>query len=371
MVSQRGKMLVLRIGLVIATAALVLGGVRKYRSRPSPQDPDSRAQTTGLYVNPESLNFGEVWEDNRFAWVLPIENRSPTEVTIDRFYNSCVCTEILPPSLVIPAGERKNIPLTIDLMTEKAYDCPPQAIRDFTVGIAAVVKRADGKEVNQTWEIRGRVKTAIQFEEPAIDFGMHSVRSQPLRPKRITVRTFTPLDTLAVSGRLHYFPVRATRQEQDSSRFDLEIVPLPDLPAERYKFDISVVPILPGGRRLAAKNLPVFAWLVSDIQASPPEVVFGAVPVGEAAETTITLHSLTERAFTVDEWNCTCSHVTIEPELANTGDTAFRVKWSRVNAPGQQQAEAVFRIRTSGEEDQTVKVPVKCFGIQEINRGSR
>jgi hypothetical protein len=204
--SQRAKLLVMRIGLVVATVALILGGVRKYRSQTSSGEDDPPAHSTGLYVNPERLTIGEVWEDDHFAWVLPIENRSRWSIPIKRFYNSCVCTEIDPPALVIPAGQSRDVRLTIDLMTEHGEDRRDAAVRDFAVTVGAVVRQPDGREVNQDWEIRGRVKRTIQFEPAAIDFGMHSERAQPLPSRRIQVRCLTPLDSLAVSGSLHHFP---------------------------------------------------------------------------------------------------------------------------------------------------------------------
>lgn len=367
--TSRGKLLVLRIGLIAAVIALFVGGIWKYRLRSSAGDDLSPSQVTGLYVNPERLNFGEVWQDDRFAWVLPIENHSPSDVTIERFYNSCVCTEINPSSLVIPAGQSRDIRLTIDLLTEKAYDRPPEAVRDFAVAVQAVVKGADGKKTDQGWEVRGRVKTAIQFEQPVVDFGTHSELAQPLPPRRIAVRCFTRLDSLAVSGSLHNFPVRVTRRSEGPLEFDLEIVPKAGLPVEEYKFDLSVVPILPGKKRLAAKKLHVVAWVVPDLQASPPEVALGAVPVGESAEATITLSSLTGCVFTVEGWHCTSDQVTVERKVADTGDPAFQVKWARVSAPGQQRAEIVFRATVGGKDGNPVKVPVTCLGIAGENVG--
>src|SRR5579875_2073300 len=105
MASQPRIVFVLRIGLILAMIALIVGGVRTYRKpRTSPEVRDL-SEITGLYVDPKQLSFGEAWEDDHFTWTVQIENRKGSDVTIERFYNSCVCTEISPQSLVIPAGQ--------------------------------------------------------------------------------------------------------------------------------------------------------------------------------------------------------------------------------------------------------------------------
>jgi hypothetical protein len=114
---------------------------------------------------------------------------------------------------------------------------------------------------------------------------------------------------------------------------------------------------------MAAKKLPVTAWVVPDVQAFPPEVVLGAIAVGEAAEGTITLSSLTGQKFTVEDWRCSSDQVLVMREPADAGDPMFRVKWKRVNAAGEQRAAIDFRIKVNGNEEQAVKVRVSCLGI--------
>lgn len=68
----------------------------------------------GLVIATKYLNFGEVWEDERFPWTLPIENRSSKEVRLE-LRSSCNCLATVPSSLTIPAGEQRDIVLTMDL----------------------------------------------------------------------------------------------------------------------------------------------------------------------------------------------------------------------------------------------------------------
>ncbi len=211
--------------------------------------------------------------------------------------------------------------------------------------------------------MRGRVKTAIHFEQSAVDFGRHSDQEQPLPAQRVLVRSLTALDSLGVSGNPPEFSVRALPRPNDSSRFDLEIIPPASLPVGNCKFDLSVTPVQPGGTRLPSKKLPVLAWVVPDVQASSPEILLGAVPVGESPEATFALYSLTGRAFAVEGWHCADNRVAVEREADRGGAPTFRVQWRRVSRPGQQEAEVVFRT-VSGSKASSLKIPVKCFGIR-------
>jgi hypothetical protein len=357
-----GKRTILRVALVVATVCLVIAGAWRYR--PGLSSPGvGESQATGLYVDPHGLNIGEVWEDSRVSWVLRIENRSDKEVPIERFYKSCDCTEIEPSSVVVPAGQSRDVKLTIDLMRERTGGTAVgPGVKDFATRIAAVAG-AGSEGMSEEWVIRGRVKTAVQFEQSAIDFGTHSEREQPLPAKRILVQTFTDVDSLAARGNPTGFPVRVSRRRDDPSRFDLEISAVASLPVGEYRFDLAVEPVQAGGKRLPAKNLPVTAWLVPDLQATPPEIVLGAVPIGESREATFTLLSLTGQVFTVDGWSCPGDQVTVESEGGSAGNPAFRVKWKRVSTPGRQHADVLFRTTTGGKEGRPLTVPVTCWGI--------
>jgi hypothetical protein len=358
-----GKRTILRIALLAATVGLAVAGTWRYRSDLSSRSAGGQ-QATGLYVDPHVLDVGEVWEDSHLSRVLRIENRSGKDVSIERFYHSCDCTEIEPGSLVVPAGESREIRLTIDLMRQRIGGAANgEGVQEFATTIAAVVPGSGNEKASEEWLVRGRVKMAVQFEQPVVDFGTHSEREQPLPAKRTPVKTFTDLEALSVHGNPAGFPVRVTRRRDDPSRFDLEIVPKADLPVGEHRFDLLVEPIREGGKPLPAKKLPVKAWLAPDLQASPPEIVLGAVPIGESREATFTIGSLTGQAFAVEGWSCRSDRVAVQAEAAPTGIPTYRVKWLRVSAVGEQRADIQFRTTVGGKAGRAVTVPVTCWGI--------
>ncbi len=365
MASQPRIVFVLRIGLILAMIALIVGGVRTYRKpRTSPEVRDL-SEITGLYVDPKQLSFGEAWEDDHFTWTVQIENRKGSDVTIERFYNSCVCTEISPQSLVIPAGQSREIRLVIDLRSRYGYKESTGAVRNFAVSVGAIVAGPDGERVDKGWDVQGRVKRAIEFEQPEIDFGTHSERESPLPARRISVQSLATLDSLMVTGGLTDFPVKVIRNQASPSSLDLEIGPVGPLVEAQYNFALSVTPVLPDGTRLPPYKLPVRATIVPDVQAFPPEIQFGAVQLGEMAETIMTLASLTGKAFTVKDWNSSSGEVIIGLQGDNQREPVFQVQWKQVMSLGEHKSEVVIRIETDKKEEKVVRVPIKCLGIEK------
>jgi hypothetical protein len=356
-----GKRTILRIALVVATVGLAIAGTWRYRSDRSSRGGED-PQAIGLHVDPECLDFGEAWEDSHFSWVLPIENRSSSDIAIERFYNSCVCTEITPSSLLVPPGQTRDVLLTINLRDDRKLE----AKYDFEVGVAAIVA-GDGGQASQEWVVRGRVRRAVEFDPLVVDFGRHSEREQPLPPKRVRVKDLAGVESLAVNGSPDGFTVQVNRPAEDPSRFDIEIVPKAALPVGRCTFDLSIAPVQAGGKRLPARKLPVCGWVVPDLEASPSEVLLGAVAVGESAEATIAIRSLTGQAFTVEGWRCSSDRVSVVREGMGAGGPMFRVRWVCVKSAGQQQEEALFRIAAGGKAETVVAVPVKCIGVGNVD----
>src|SRR5712691_6122205 len=100
-------------------AFFVLGiGAYQYTIRSSTAKAIAKpAEQSPLKVAAERLNFGITWEQPEFKWTVPIRNNSDREIEIENFVKSCNCASIEPRSLVIPAGETRDVQLTFDLRT--------------------------------------------------------------------------------------------------------------------------------------------------------------------------------------------------------------------------------------------------------------
>ena len=73
-------------------------------------DRASRAvQDVGLTVQDEALDFGEVWEQESFEWVVPIRNVTGGDIRVLDIKTSCGCGSVDPKQFVVPAGGQAGV----------------------------------------------------------------------------------------------------------------------------------------------------------------------------------------------------------------------------------------------------------------------
>lgn len=272
MTAPTKQLLSLRFTLCLLIAGIVgvcLGvGAFRLTGRVNPPSGLEATATSGLTVAAEHLNFGDQWENPNFEWVLPIENRQDHEARIEGFSKSCTCLKTEPSELVIPAGQTREVRLNLDLTARERKSLPPP-VRDFSVSITPRIHAPKKKLPRIDWKVHGRVRTAISFDKPTVDFGRCSEATHLLPVQKVLVTSVVPLQDLTAVSKSDALRVQVTRMTDDTQRFELAISAL-KLPIGPIKSEISVEPLLSDGQPLPKMLLPVNGSVVSDFQASPP-----------------------------------------------------------------------------------------------------
>jgi hypothetical protein len=195
-----------------------------------------------------------------------------------------------------------------------------------------------------------------------VDFGRHSEVSQPLSPQKVIVTSLVPVQNLTAASNSHQLQVRVKRLHDDPRRFELVIAPT-KLPVGSFQFEITVVPQASDDERLPRKSLRVTGWVVSDYQASPPHAMFGARPVGEIAQETLTLHSLTGQHFDVIGTIFEGDGLVVEKAPLETSVGPSFVLKQQITKIGEHVGKVVFRLRTKEGKETEVVVSVSYLGI--------
>jgi hypothetical protein len=110
----------------------------------------------GLRVAPQHLNFGTVWEQDAYRWIIPIENVTDRRIEIEGFDWSCGCLGVEPKELVIEPGEKAEVSVVMNL----AASClggDAAAVRDAVVQVFPHVRG----EARRGWTIAGRVRDTL------------------------------------------------------------------------------------------------------------------------------------------------------------------------------------------------------------------
>src|SRR5206468_3686596 len=69
----------------------------------------------GLFIDPQTLDQGEVWERPTYTFPIRIHNRGSAAQTIERFQTTCGCLRLDPLGKTIPPGEHADFVGTLDL----------------------------------------------------------------------------------------------------------------------------------------------------------------------------------------------------------------------------------------------------------------
>ena len=141
-----------------------------------------------LFVKPASLNFGAVPANPKFAWSVPVQNRSKERIVLDAIKTSCSCTVIGSQKIDLEPGQTRTIDLTLDLTGKTTQGRSP---RPFGVTIIA---ESSASHLSYQWTLEGKVLDVIQLSSRRIDLG-ELIRGRPsVMGTRIEVSTTSPLN---------------------------------------------------------------------------------------------------------------------------------------------------------------------------------
>ncbi len=326
-----------------------------------------------LYVDPKYLDFGEVWENPKFEWVLPIENRTSEGVSIVGFVSSCESLRVEPSSLVVPGMGQATVKLTFDAgglaaqsgcgashAGEPGSRRPSDTrVRDVRIQLAPRVR--SGCFQHAPWTLRGRVRQAFVLSTYRLAFFNETlVRGQPFAQAQVGVIAETSLTKVTAQCDRGLASVEVTGM---GDRYLLTITPSESLRAGPFRGDVTVEGLTTGGE-VAKSKVNLEGLVLDDIQAVPATIAFAASTVGQHLEETLVLTSLSADKFQVLAIECSSQDLKVEPVTEHTvTDKMFRVV-QLVSQPGHQSNTIRFKVsasQPSGSLD--VFVPVLSHGL--------
>jgi hypothetical protein len=334
---------------------------------PGGADPDKapeQVELESLVVQAKDLNFGEVWEDSQFKWILHVNNPTAKDVQIDRFFSSCSCLNGVPKSLLIPAGQCRDVELTVDL-TEKPSEKPLGERWAFQFSILPTLKTGEGKMVRGTeWVVSGHLRKVVRCDKLAVQFGKHSDRSQPIPPQHINISTVAPVIALEAACSSPDFELVVQKCAATQPMFRIEIKPTAILPTGIFRHNVDVTVTLAGQKKVKARKIILQGEVAADVQALPPQVNLGAEELGTVSRESVTLYSLTNSPFKIVDYQVEGNGLGLVSSSGDDGDTKPTVQvQQRIVTPGEQTGTVVFTIETMEGVRSQLSVAVRYHGI--------
>ncbi|MCI0701624.1 MAG: hypothetical protein L0241_11130 [Planctomycetia bacterium] len=311
-----------------------------------------------LVIDPQYLDFGEVWEAEQFEWKAPVHNRTETTIHVFAFNNSCGSCGAASSTTLIPVSGTGEVRFKIDLRNPCA-SAEPQAIRDVKIQVYLRKDSSPGTPLVPV-ELRGRVKSAIVVNAKTIDFGRFPVTANP-KPRVVPIRALRELRDLSATVDGH--SVQAELKPTESGKWELHVRPVVAASVGRHTATVRLTPTTASGEKVPSVNLPVAFDVLQDIQPDTSLVPLGAGQVGETLCGTLTVSSLSNRPFarpTCDTGELSVLAVTTPP----TPQASYTFKFERkITAIGNHTAPVVIRGNDADGRPFELRIDMQWYGV--------
>jgi hypothetical protein len=342
-----------RVALVLFIAAAATAGFARFRESPG-TGPKPVGRLPLLSVHKDKLDLGEVWEDQQFAWTLPVANNGTESVHVEEVRTSCGCVVAQPRAFTLRPGETHPLRLTLNLTprSSEAVGVP----RAFAAEVMLTTRTDSTPAAHETFALTARVRPVLEVRPREPSFGVRSDHVQPPLPMSFTVVPATPLESLTAIPEMPGFTasVRPTGPE-----LTVTVTPTAPVPIGPLKVVVRLVPLQPGGHALPERRVTIGGAVGQDVIADPPEVSVGGRPVGTEARETLTVSSRTGRILTVQRVAAHGDGLTAE--LNPDGTVRVRQAMTR---PGELAGRVEITAQPEGGSPVVVVVPVVGYAAE-------
>jgi hypothetical protein len=310
-----------------------------------------------LWIPPERLDFGEVWQEKGFEWVLPIENRANREITITELISNCGCAviELEPRPLTIPADGKANLRAILDLTPPDGAKVAASRRIEFEFGVKL---RNEGP---QTFSLRGVVRTPVTLDAVKIDFGETLVVGTEHSSRRVVVDQLWPLSSVACEADSQCGSAQLSASE--GGKRILTFQPRPDLGAGDYPSVVRLICTTPEGDVLPPVEIPVKLTILPELRAMPAKLYIGHCSPGGELEGEVVLQSARGRAFSVVRIDVAeCGSLSVEQVHGGAVEHALRVHF-RPPTAGLNVSTIHVTLDDADGARQTVPIPVSAYVI--------
>jgi hypothetical protein len=330
-----GQWIVIALAMMASgAAAYQLGAGQSGRNSTAPVE----SEIDGLFVEPATLDLGEVWEAKRHVIPIPIRNRTSVDIRIDELSASCNCAGVSPRAFVIPAGQTVTVEVAIDLTHRMPWEVG-RANRPLTIELRPVcASRPSAKQ----WVIRGTVLSRVTLNQLELAFGDSNTHGQPPMPRRLAGTAHVPAAFLTARVEPPVVDVRIEPPGEGDGRFTLVVTPDTRQPAGGFKGTLYVGVATPHGEHLPGTEIPIDGVLKPGGWTLPGRAYLPVTRVGQAAVTDLELRGLRPWAGRIERIETGSGDVTVETINPEEG--------------GPPRLRVSFPVAKVGENERTVRV---------------
>ena len=113
----------------------------------------------GLYIEPQSLDLGEIWETPRYKFQLKIQNVGSVPRSIARFQTTCGCLQLDPERQTIAAGAETDVASNLDLVSRQPYEL---GVARWPVSVRLDPVFEGDSSPTPGWEVKGPAQLRVR-----------------------------------------------------------------------------------------------------------------------------------------------------------------------------------------------------------------
>ena len=211
--------------------------------------------------------------------------------------------------------------------------------------------------------LRGLIRNPLSFSVPGVDFAKDEIGGTRgrSRSKRVEFEGLVDMEgvEVAVEPPLASAVAILRTKRQGSVR----VSPRQDVPPGPYRCEVIVKATSARDGRLIEGRLPVRGVVWSSVEIRPCIVSFPPAAVGSRLETTVSVRSRSEEAFSVEGVSADDDTVSVELiEEAFEGKYRYRIG-KLVSALGSHSDAVNFVVQSDGEPRESARLVINSIGI--------
>lgn len=325
---------------------------------------DATTPIQTLFVPPEQLALGDIWETDRFTFTFTVYNRKQEVIHIRSLIPSCSCVSVQTGSLVLGPGSSVTVPVVLDLTQMPRTKSGIEKVARFGVSLFPHIEKSspDGPSAPQFWTITANVHCPFAFDKPRVDFGEVWLEGEPVSQKVGVVKR-ADIRGLNLEYDQRILTVNLKQNSQTPNKLELEVTPRRDLKPGSYDTNIRLEGVSPDGQRVAS-SFKARIIALEDLHTIPNSIA-GTKLVGEKICETVVIAARSQKAFEILGIEADSEIIKISAvDGILKGAPKFHVTVTAHNL-GPQKHQITVRLRSVADRKSSkLTIPVYVHGIQ-------
>jgi len=318
----------------------------------TPQRQSSASQPSiSLRIDPEQLNFGEVWENEAFPCSFSLHNDGQLPIEIENITTSCTCVRVEPRKFTVPPGGAVQLHAVVN------HTIKQQADGGVAVALTATLKNPDTRTDRRVvWQLTGSVRRVLLIGK-ALSLGKQSELAT-LEPWIFPLESAEPLTEVKAESDIPELTAKVVASDESGCKFQLVVTPPQRLAPREIDGKITLIPNSRRHGNLPQRTVRLLGEIASDARSDPSEILIPGRLLGETIEETVAISSITNREWKIVSIATEGDGLTAEP----MGTGAIRVRQA-IRLTGRQTNQVTVVVATEKDRS-TLLIPITYTGLQ-------